>query len=148
MRRSSIIFAVVVLAILIIVAVLSLGLPYKGRLFPLIAVIPISALVVVQVIREVRAKTSAEKIPQEEQPDGEPLLGNRISAAVWIVALLPVIYLFGFLAGFPLYTFLYLKLHRQSWSLSIIIPVVMLTVIYVGFNVALNMPLYKGLVFM
>jgi len=143
--RSSTIFALVILGILGVVIVKSLGYPYGARYFPLSVAIPTAALAVVQIVREVRAKTEPREVPRETQAPRKDIFGKYLTAPAWIVTLLLIVYLVGLLVGFPLFTFLYLRLHRQSWLLSIIVPLVILAVVYGGFVVGLQMPLYEGL---
>jgi len=146
--RSSTIFALILLAILGIIFVMSLGYPHDARLFPLIIGIPTGALTLALIIREVQAKTGPEDILQRTKVAKKDVLRNLLTAPAWIAALLLMIYLVGFLAGLPLFTFLYLKLHRQGWLLSIIVPTVMVAVIYGGFVMGLKMQLHEGLLFM
>jgi len=120
--KTSSIFVVIVLAILGIVIITSLAYPYDAKLFPLFIAIPTAVLAVVQIFRETMG-------------------------AAWIAGLALIMCSIGLLAGLPLFTFLYLKLHRQSWLLSIVITLIMLAVIWGGFVVGFKMPLYKGLLF-
>jgi len=143
--RSSTVFALVILVIMGVVIVMSLGYSYAAKFFPLSVAIPTAALAVVQIVREVRAKTEPTEVPQETKAARRDVFRKYLAALAWIAALLLIIYLVGLLVGFPLFTLLYLKLHRQSWLLSIIVSLAILAVVYGGFVVGLKMPLYGGL---
>lgn len=142
--RSCTIFAFLMLAILGTIIVMSLGYPAKAKRFPLAIAIPVAALQVVLTIREVRVKAEL----RDNEVAGKDAFSNYVAVMVWIAGLLLTIYLVGLLVGFSLFTFIYLKLHRQSWLLSIILTVVMAAVVYGGFVLGFKMQLYTGLLFM
>ena len=144
--RASTIFALVVLAIAGIIIIVSLGYSYEASLFPLLITIPMAALAVAQIIKETRAK--AELPQQGEKVSGKGIFGKYLAVPAWMVALLLIIYLIGLLMGFPLFIFLYLKLHHQSWLLSIVMTLVTIAVIYGGFVIGFKIPLWEGLLFM
>jgi len=145
--RFSTIFALIILAIVGLMIVTSLGYSRDAKLFPLMIAIPIAALAVAQIASEVWTKTEPKEMAQEKKVVTRDVLRNYLVAPAWIAALLLITYLVGLLAGFLLFTFLYLRLHRQSWLLSIIVTLVMAAVIYGGFAIAFQVPLYKGVLF-
>ncbi|MFC1815885.1 tripartite tricarboxylate transporter TctB family protein [Thermodesulfobacteriota bacterium] len=145
--RPSTIFALIILLILGIIIVISMGYSYEVKRFPLIIGFPVTALLVAIIIKEIRAKAELKDTPQEVEIPRKIVWYNYLVAPFWMAVFLLKIYLIGFLLGLPLFTFLYLKLHNQSWLLSIILPLVMATIIYGGFIVGLKMQLYEGLLF-
>ena len=145
--KTSSIFVVIVLAILGIVIITSLAYPYDAKLFPLFIAIPTAVLAVVQIFRETMGRREPQTVPQEEKVARKGFSRDYLAAAAWIAGLALIMCSIGLLAGLPLFTFLYLKLHRQSWLLSIVITLAVLAVIWGGFVVGFKMPLYKGLLF-
>lgn len=61
--------------------------------------------------------------------------------AAWSAAVLPVIFLFGYVIGLPLYTFVYLTAHGQGWRLAGALALGVLALVYVGFVQLLGVPL-------
>jgi hypothetical protein len=147
--KPSTVIAISVLVFLIMIIVLSLAYPPNARLFPLMIAIPVSALVIYQIIKEIRTKPAtnapAQKTVDEEEENIS--LGKFLLLQLWFVALLLSLYLFGFLLGSALLTFAYLKSHRQSWLVSVLVPLIMAAVIWGGLIVALKSDLYEGLLF-
>ena len=117
--------------------------PVEARLLPFIVAGVLSVFVIIQIVREFLAKRpeTGTVIPVKEvfRPYAAPLL--------WILGILPAIYLLGFIVGIPLYIFLYLKLHKESWLLSLIITALSAIIVYFGFGVLLHFRFHKGLLF-
>ena len=145
--KTSTIFAVIILAILGVIVIKSLGYPYDAKLFPLLIAIPTVVLAVAQILRETRGRREPETVPQEEKVARKGFFRNYLAAPAWIAGLVLTMYSIGLLAGLPSFTFVYLKLHGQSWLLSIVITLAMLALIWGGFVVGFKMPLYEGLLF-
>ena len=80
----------------------------------------------------------------------EPRSGNDVSAegavaerrlnyrevwptVTWIVSIVPVVFLLGYVIGLPLYVFAYLKARGRGWRLSGALSLGTLAVVYLGF---------------
>ena len=57
---------------------------------------------------------------------------------IWIVSIVPVVFLLGYVIGLPLYIFAYLKAHGRGWRLSGVLSLGTLAVVYLGFVKALG----------
>ena len=57
---------------------------------------------------------------------------------IWVVSIVPVVFLLGYVIGLPLYVFAYLKAHGQGWRQSVVLSLCTLAVIYLGFVKALG----------
>ena len=57
---------------------------------------------------------------------------------IWVVSIVPVVFLLGYVIGLPLYVFAYLKAHGQGWRLSVALSLGTLAVVYLGFVKALG----------
>jgi hypothetical protein len=143
--KSSTIFALIILATMGLVIIMSLGYPYSAKNFPILVAIPVAALTGVQIVREVRAQAEPKGEPHEPEASRKDTFRKHLAAPAWMAALLLIIYSAGLLVGCPLFTFLYLRLHRQGWLLSINVSLVILAVLYGGFVVGLQISLYRGL---
>jgi len=71
--------------------------------------------------------------PVEKKANGTIGLRQALPAMAWIVALLPVIWVLGYVIGLTLYVFTYLKTHGQSWTVSAVLAACTLIVVYGGF---------------
>ena len=117
--------------------------PVEAILLPFIIAGVLSILVVTQLVREFLAK----RMKTDSETRFKITFIPFLQPILWILGILPIIYLLGFVVGIPLYIFLYLKLHKESWLMSIIITSVSAVVVYFGFGVLLHFRFHKGLLF-
>lgn len=123
----------------------SLELSTDAMLFPYILGAFGLALLTGQIVREARG---ARQAASEEEPGRASFnLGTYLPGIAWLLAILPMIYLVGYLITVPLYMFLYLKLHGERWLLCIAVTLLVSLVLYFAFIVALGIPFYEGLLF-
>lgn len=123
----------------------SLELSTDAMLFPYILGAFGLALLAGQIVREARG---ARQAASEEEPGRASFnLGTYLPSIAWLLAILPMIYLVGYLITVPLYMFLYLKLHGERWPLCIAVTLLVSLVLYFAFIVALGIPFYEGLLF-
>ena len=84
------------------------------------------------------AATGEAPVMYEEQKIAPRAL---IGAGLWLLGILPVMWLCGYLVGIPLYLLAYLRAHGESWLLSITISAAMCALIYFVFLKFLLVPL-------
>jgi len=142
-----IIFPSAVLAILITLIIISLGYRYTARLFPLLVMSPVVALLVVQIFMEFRTKAKQEMVCKEDKPAGEVTLGKYLRSQAWVAALLLLIYLLGFVVGPSLFVLIYLRVHGMKWLTTMICAVTVIVIVYGAFGSLFEVYLYKGLLF-
>ncbi len=134
-------FLLLIATYLVAIFVAGAQYPAEARLLPFVIAGVLSILVIVQLVREFlarRTETGATVLSKKVvRPFLQPIF--------WMLGILPTIYLLGFIVGIPLYVFLYLKLHKESWRLSIIVTAIAAIVVYFGFGVLLNLRFHKGL---
>ena len=144
MKRGSLIFAVILLLIAMILLKATMAYPLRSKLFPLIALVTALILLIIQIIREVPAlkeKEPTEKIKTETfHPKNLAIWG-------WLASTLIMLWILGFMGTVVSLPFLYLRFHRESWLISIILPLGCGVFFYVLFALALSMPLYPGILF-
>jgi predicted branched-subunit amino acid permease len=58
-----------------------------------------------------------------------------------------MLWVLGFMGTVILLPFLYLRFHRESWLISITLPLGCGVFFYTLFGLALSMPLYPGILF-
>jgi hypothetical protein len=62
----------------------------------------------------------------------------------WLVGFVIGVYLFGHLIAIPLFTFLYLRVKKEKWALSILFAVAITVGVYLAIVVGTKTPLYEG----
>lgn len=140
--KASTAFAIGILALMVGVICFLATYPFQASLFPYLVCLPVTVLLVIQVIREFREKS----LPQATSTSEAGVERCQLIAETgWLLAFLPLLYLMGFSVTIPVYTFLYLKFHHRSWSLAIILSLLLGVAIYTFFVIGLKMPLYEGI---
>ena len=76
-----------------------------------------------------------------ENPTTESI-GEFVRTALWLLAILPAIWLLGYLIGIPVYLMIYFRAHGQSWGLSLILSGAAMAVTYFVFMrfLGVNLP--------
>ena len=163
------IFGFIMLGIILMLVVPCLGYSFTAKIFPLIVgaigLVLITLQLIIDVIPAGSGKsgkpTEKKDLLRDEMVEKEiaqtKLLptetrkkrNKEINIFTWVIGLIGLIYLVGYLITVPLFIFLFLKFRASaSWLLSITLVIVMEIVIYIGFMTILHIPLYKGLVFL
>lgn len=144
--RARVLFPVAIIATFVVLLINgSLEISTDAMLFPYILGAFGLALLAGQIVREARG---ARQAASEEEPGRASFnLGAYLPGIAWLLAILPMIYLVGYLITVPLYMFLYLKLHGERWLLCIAVTLLVGLVLYFAFIVALGIPFYEGLLF-
>ena len=144
MKRDSLIFAVILLLVTVILLKVTMAYPLRSKLFPLIALITILILLIIQIVREafaLKEKESAEKIK------AKTFHFKHLAIWGWLVSTLIMLWVLGFMGTVVLFPFLYLRFYRESWLISITLPLGCGVFFYTLFGLALSMPLYPGILF-
>lgn len=144
MLRGNLIFASALFIISILFLIFTFAYPYKAKIFPLIALIPAMILLMIEIVKELLAAKEKEEVKKEET---EGLGSKRWDIWGWMIGTLLMFWLLGYNGTVLFLPFLYLRLQRESWLLSITIPIGCLVFFYGLFNLCLKMPLYPGLLF-
>ncbi|MBI4633392.1 MAG: tripartite tricarboxylate transporter TctB family protein [Deltaproteobacteria bacterium] len=126
----------------------------KASRLPLLVSVPGVLLSAAQVFREARILKAARKTETAEnghETSDRPRASGKGKKLLlmlgWMVLLVLMIWVFGFLATIPVYTLLFMRSRQESWFLSIIFAVSGFAILYFLFVVGLNMELYPGLVY-
>ena len=69
-------------------------------------------------------------------------------ATAWIGGFTLSIGLLGFAVGMPLFVLAYTLTYREKWLWVILLPAAMFVIVYVGFGLLLQTPLYEGWLFL
>ncbi len=142
---------IVIMAIALVVIVLSLGMPFSSRLLPLVSGIAIFLLSAIKLRQEFSSRDrTGEAVAEDEVEKREASKATRrgsLLAFTWLIGFVLALYLLGFLVAIPLFIFSYMKSHGTRWRTSIIFTIVILAVVYFGFERGLDITLYRGLLF-
>jgi hypothetical protein len=148
MKKDSLIFAVALLVVTIGLLIPTFAYPFKSKLFPSIALFTLLVLLVIQVIKEVsawkEASSSSKEIAKEKEPCGV-VLSKYFAIWAWLAGTLIMLWIFGFMGTVILLPFLYFRFHRESWIVSVTLPLGCGVFFYTLFGWALRMPLYPGI---
>jgi hypothetical protein len=122
MRLSrSVLFTLCLLAVVLILAYLTLGLSPTSRLVPLLVVVPLIGLLLVELKRGVGG-ADAEEAGAVEAGVEETDTGGRSERGVllWVLALPALVQTLGILAGPGLFLLLYSRLRsREPWVFAL-----------------------------
>jgi hypothetical protein len=122
----------------------TLGLSRTARMVPLSVIPPTLFLLIVILILELTKAAGAETA---EVPGGSTVVrAGEVRAFLWLLLLLFLVYLLGFILASPIYIFLYLRFRsRESLTFSISMAAGIGLFIYVVFDLLLKARLHQGL---
>ena len=122
-----------------------------AKFMPFLIITVISALVILELVREFRkAKDEVEIKPEQSEAHIAAKSENTLSfyAFLWIFGFALAVFLVGFLIAIPLGVLMYLRFKsKKGWFTSIGMAVCLDLFIYVAFETALKVPLFRGLFF-
>lgn len=138
----------------LMVGIISLSLTYPDldtKLLPIIFGSLVLVLCLIQLTKDLYGKEKTEKNLQRkpEMQRNAKNIGLRpyVDTVVWIVGLILIIYMVGFMVATPLYLISFIKFHHRSWVSALITASVSTAFLYLVFVVALRVNLYSGLFF-
>lgn len=142
--RPNLVAAVVLLAVSVTLLVLAQSFGRSSGMFPRfigwIFVLLCTAELLVQL-----KNTFVDRVPFSINP---PALKKDLVALGWLVALLILLFVLGFMVTVPLFIFVFLRLHaRQSVMRCAAIAAGAIGFVYLIFVLLLEYALYPGLVF-
>jgi hypothetical protein len=118
--------------------VAQLNYPPEAASMPLIIGGVGAALSLLQLILELRASRG----DYEEEID----LRKDVPIYLWVWSFVIAVVAFGFVLAAPVMLFAYLRFRsRESWWLSLLLPLAVLAMLYGVFQLALGVPLFEGL---
>ncbi len=142
---------IVIMVMMLVVIALSLGMPYYSRLLPLIFGSIVFLLSAIKLWQEFSSRDRKEEALTEGEVskirEGKAPLRAYLLAGAWITGLILSLYLLGFRIVAPLFVFSYMKSHGTRWRTSIIFGIIILVIVYFGFERSLDVDLYQGLLF-
>ncbi len=157
MKRGEAILACTFLGFFLFLVVIATGYNVKARRMPLVVGIPGVVLSMVEVARQTIGKRrsggvkSAAIITGQERSQTEIARSDDrkkiLSSIGWMFLIVALIWIFGFAIGLPLFSMIFMRAKKEGWVMSIAITVISVAVLYFLFIKALEMDLYRGLLF-
>lgn len=142
---------ITIMVIMLVVIILSLGMPIMSKLLPLTFGSTIFLLAAIKFWQEFSSlDRRGAAITEDEVRKREESKATRrgyLLAGAWIAGFTLASYLLGLLTAVPLFVFSYMKMHGTRWRTSIIFATVILAIVYFGFQRMLEIDLYPGLLF-
>jgi hypothetical protein len=141
--RPSLLFGLFLFLASILFLSATLAYPPKAKLFPLVTLTFLIVLIGIQIIREFPRIKEEKKVKEAKIDDVVP---KYVAIWTWIAATLVMLLVFGFIGMTILLPFLYLRSVKESWLLSIALPLGCAIFFYGLFGLILRMPLYPGFI--
>ena len=130
-----------------------LDMPFRASMLPVLAsslALPLTLLALY-----IEHKKGNEKKSQAEESSGDLAVSeSEVSADafrrvryffLWFASLIASAHLLGFLIGLPLMVLVYLLANREPFKLSIFLSLMVLMILYWGFQKGLVLPLPRGI---
>lgn len=149
MRRKNILFLLLLFVVLIAGIVITLGYPARPRFFPLIVMSLCVVFVLVELAKALRVPPESGSPDHKEAIQADMQKRRKFAeTTAWIGGFTLSIWLFGFAMGMPLFVLAYTVMYREKWLWVILLPAGMFVIVYVGFGLLLQTPLYEGWLFL
>ena len=149
---SRILLGLSLLALFTYTLLTGLDMPFRASMLPVLAsslALPLTLLAIY-----LEYKKGNEKKSQAEESSGDLAVSeSEVSADafrrvryffVWFACLIASAHLLGFLIGLPLMVLIYLLVNREPFKLSIFLSLMVLMILYWGFQKGLVLPLPRG----
>mgnify|MGYP001218270512 CR=1 FL=1 len=145
-------FLIVIMVLMAVVVSLSLRMEYfTSKLLPLLVGIIVFILAAIGLVQDISAadKATATVIKDEtsKKKEAGESLHDYLPIGIWVIGVSVFIYLLGFIITIPLFVLAYMKTHGVKWLVSIISTILITLLVYGGFEYALRVTLYRGLLF-
>lgn len=138
-------FYIVIMVLTLVIIGLSLGMKYfDSKLLPLIIGGAVFVLAAIGLMLETKARDKQRGEKTRSAATREGWRGYWFAGA-WVVGLFLAIGLLGFIIAIPLYILAYMKSHDTRWLTAIAFAILTSLFIYGIFELALRIPLYRGL---
>ena len=153
---SRIILGISFLSLFTYTLIAGLNMPFRASMLPVFASSAALPLVLLAIWTEF--KTKRKRHLQSEESNGDlavsetevtPEALRRVGYFfIWFICLIASAYLFGFLIALPFMVFIYLAANREPFKLSAGLSLMVLVILYGGFQKGLVLPLPKGVLTM
>jgi len=144
MKRGNLIFTFALLGVSLLLLKATLVYSFKAKIFPLITLFIILVLLVIQIVREISLVFMERGAPKEGRTGS--LHTKHLASWGWMVGTMFMFWVLGFMGTVVFLPFLYFRFQRESWWVSITLPIGCGLFFYCLFGLGLKMPLYPGII--
>ena len=123
------------------------SLSLRAMRFPLIVGGIASILLLVEIFGGIFKGRQKEVLKETEEGSSLKELGAHLPAIGMLLAIVPLIWILGFLVAIPLHLFLFLKFNGEKWLQSFITALVTWIIFYFGLDLGMKIPFDEGLLF-
>lgn len=120
---------------------------FESKILPVLIGSVVALLAAAGLWNDLRARRTAHVVAEDAEIVREPWLGYLIHFG-WLTGFLLAIYLFGYLLAIPMFLFFYTRRLGSGLLAAMVSALTVTAFIYVSFEFALDVKLYRGLVFM
>ncbi len=117
-------------------------LPVRGMAFPMLVGGIMIVLCLVEVIRGMKGKGKEEV---EEGAKKLKDLSLHLPSFLILLTIIPMVWIFGFMAAVSLHAFFFLKYNGEKWRLCAAVAVTLAIVFYFGLYLGMKIPFNDGL---
>ena len=148
--KGSSYFYIVIMGVMLFVIATALMMEYfESKLLPLVIGGAVFILAAIGLSSEISARSRQETaITDREVSEKKETRENwhgYMANGGWVAGFCLVIYLLGFIIAIPLFILAYMKSHGTRWFVAITFAILLPTLIYSIFELALGINLYRGL---
>lgn len=152
-RSGSIYSLIALMVIMVVVIILTISMQnFKSELLPLTFSVLILILAGIRLRKEI---LFAGKRTETTESDDDVIVEQAavgvwrayFIAMAWVFGFVLAAYLFGFIPAMALVTILYTRTHGVSWLTSILFTILTPGIIWLAFELALQVTLYRGLIY-
>ncbi|MFC1873137.1 tripartite tricarboxylate transporter TctB family protein [Chloroflexota bacterium] len=158
MRNGTFWFTVLLGVIVLGFVLFSFNYKAEPRFIPLLVGIPTLIMIILVLLSERYPKLislfnvslgDVESVLKRKPAQSETDLGRKVLAILaWMAGFILLIFLVGFIIAVPIFVFLFLKIYtRAGWLTAVIISLIMVGLIYGGFEVLMRANMFEGLLF-
>jgi len=146
MKKKLLFEGLTLLSILFLIVVGSLENSARTMKFPWILGGIVSVLLLWEMVRDYKGADKQKSVEEkQEQPKESDI--NFLKKAAMMLAILPTIYVFGFLVGLPLHVFFFIKYNGEKWLLAATVAISVCIFYSVVLYNFMDIPFYQGLLF-
>jgi hypothetical protein len=128
-------------------SLLAMDYRLESKMMPVVIGSLVAFLAALGLAKELRARRRPAAPSHDESDLAQETWGGYVVNVGWLLGFLLAIYLLGYLMAIPLFVVLYTKRLGSGFLAAIVSAVIVAAFIYGAFELALEVKLYRGLLF-
>ena len=142
MKKGTLIFTGALFLVSFFLLKATFAYSFKAKLFPLITLLIVLVLLMIQMVREASIAFRNKKATEGGGTGSSRT--KHLTVWLWMVGTMVMFWVLGFMGTVIFLPFLYFRSQRESWWVSITLPLGCGLFFYCLFGLGLKMPLYPG----